>query len=128
MSNSQTINNTCWQNHHYTSKACDSDELQCIEGSKGPLCGSCDIGYVYQQTLRTCVDCSDSSQLKFLIIFFSVFFMLLFILLITYYYDYHGCHMFDFILNMERGSLKVRLYHISNLFSLYIPFIIVFYY
>jgi hypothetical protein len=108
------VNSTCWHVEHYTdnSKHCDSSYLQCAQGAIGVLCGSCDIGYVYQQTLNSCVSCKDSSNLYVVSIIFAVLFAIVVVLLVTYYFEYHGCNMFNFLLNMERGSLKVNTYFV----------------
>jgi hypothetical protein len=41
---------------------CDSDTLMCIEGSTGPLCGSCLDGYTFNSALSLCVACESASN------------------------------------------------------------------
>jgi len=37
---------------------CGENRLLCLPGSRGPLCGSCDQGYIYSSTSRVCTSCS----------------------------------------------------------------------
>jgi hypothetical protein len=40
--------------------SCDTDALQCAEGSTGPLCGSCKDGYTFNSAYATCVACDSA--------------------------------------------------------------------
>jgi hypothetical protein len=52
----------CWNAAEYTSHegACNSDSLLCSHGARGPLCGSCDDGFIYSSAERVCVACGVS--------------------------------------------------------------------
>jgi hypothetical protein len=50
----------CYELHHFNHSDCLNE--QCEEGSTGPLCGSCLLGYVYQPMSTSCEFCRVSSQ------------------------------------------------------------------
>jgi len=59
---------SCWDPNAYESNVCDSDNLLCIEGSRGALCGSCDNAYIYSSVDRICVACDVSlTRLTFIV-------------------------------------------------------------
>jgi hypothetical protein len=41
---------------------CNSDELMCMAGSGGPLCGSCTDGFVYSSAGRVCAECDTQRR------------------------------------------------------------------
>jgi hypothetical protein len=52
----------CYGEHNSCPAArCDSDSLQCTEGARGPLCGSCESGYSYSSSSQKCLTCQFSS-------------------------------------------------------------------
>jgi len=54
-------NASCWTKVDYLNTTrCHSDELQCRDGSYGPLCGSCREGYIYSSTNQVCNTCQDA--------------------------------------------------------------------
>ena len=62
---SKQFNRSCWTGNAYNTswldgkrQECDSDALQCLEGSSGPLCGSCTDEYVYTAATRVCIPCT----------------------------------------------------------------------
>ena len=59
---------TCWESNV---TSCDADKLLCAQGSSGPLCGSCEPGFVYSSSTLTCVSCTGSLE-AILVPFFSV--------------------------------------------------------
>jgi hypothetical protein len=66
-------NGSCWKVKTFNASQCNRDDLQCIEGSGGPLCGSCLEGYVYRSAINKCTTCKSSQGLLFAVItLFSV--------------------------------------------------------
>ena len=60
-----SLNTSCWTKAAYidgtgNGSECDSSSLQCLRGSRGPLCGSCLSGYIYSSSLRVCTTCTES--------------------------------------------------------------------
>jgi len=50
----------CWSSNGLSNNSqCDTDVLQCAEGSQGPMCGSCLEGWRYTASSRRCVQCSE---------------------------------------------------------------------
>jgi hypothetical protein len=39
---------------------CESDELQCLKGATGPLCGACLNGYIFSSSESQCVTCEEA--------------------------------------------------------------------
>jgi len=48
----------CWRAENFSSIQCPSDELQCVDGSEGILCGSCEVEHYYNQGSRECSRCT----------------------------------------------------------------------
>jgi hypothetical protein len=46
-----------------TLDACDSDQLQCLKGSTGHLCGACVSGFTYSSALAICVACESGQNI-----------------------------------------------------------------
>jgi hypothetical protein len=63
LSTDDEINATCWTLGAYeeNSAVCRASALLCMPGSTGPLCGSCEYGYVYSTTSQTCSLCATSA-------------------------------------------------------------------
>lgn len=59
---------------------CESDHIQCIEGSGGPLCGTCLDGYAFSSVKEKCLSC----KMKWWIEDFDLIFT--FIIVITFIY------------------------------------------
>lgn len=65
-------NHSCWNDKAYNnSKGVDDDEcnandLLCLEGALGPLCGSCGVGYIYRSELKQCGPCDDAKVSSFI--------------------------------------------------------------
>jgi hypothetical protein len=65
---------TCWKldqyedNHTHTNLhvKCNSDSLQCVTGSIGPLCGSCDVGYVFRGSTNNCGPCKSAKLVSYI--------------------------------------------------------------
>jgi len=41
---------------------CDQNDLLCLTGARGPLCGSCDHGYIYSSSSRICTTCTTNRK------------------------------------------------------------------
>jgi hypothetical protein len=74
---------SCWDQSAYgtpTSQSqnqdepCNSDELLCKAGSRGPLCGSCVDDFIYSSAGKVCVACSDPQTWVLALAVISVFF------------------------------------------------------
>lgn len=63
----------CWKKEAYNVSSsvyadCSNDDsLQCVIGSYGPLCGSCQVNYVYSSVKQYCVSCDTSLVILILI-------------------------------------------------------------
>jgi hypothetical protein len=57
---------SCWDFRSYSGNVgyekgrCNADELLCVPGANGPLCGSCKDGFIYSSADRTCIACKAS--------------------------------------------------------------------
>jgi len=120
-----SYNSTCWtedtiihqnKNNNQADTTCNNDELQCLYGSYGPLCGSCIKGYSYSTEDLICTKCSNQNDLLNYIILFIILFLIIIFILLKYY------HIIDipkiiweswFILILRHlfksGSLKVLI-------------------
>ena len=47
---------------------CDSAEVLCEKGSTGPLCGTCEYGYIFRTTSRTCELCQAAEGTTFAVL------------------------------------------------------------
>jgi hypothetical protein len=64
---------TCWDRKEYRSEdddnndseRCNSDALQCGVGASGPLCGSCETGYIYRSETKECGPCEEAMTTTF---------------------------------------------------------------
>jgi hypothetical protein len=74
-------NNKSLSNHNSINAAddqCDnSDELQCAEGSLGPLCGSCDSDHVFWGVANKCVACDNAVAHNVIILLVSLAFVVI---------------------------------------------------
>jgi hypothetical protein len=111
-------NLTCWKIGVLESVYCDADQMQCKDGSEGPLCGSCSHGYVYRGSLNTCARC-EGAQLQSLIIFGCMLFLACIGSLAYYQKDsflLSRMTALQFLFHLESGSLKVSSCFSSLLF------------
>jgi len=104
-----SFNSTCWDNTEFDNSDCVSDDMQCSDGAGGPLCGSCLDGHVFQAVSNTCDDCDGVQFTSYLSIGIILF---LFLIVVIYFAtgDRFGILEWEpvrFLLNIERGSLKV---------------------
>jgi hypothetical protein len=54
---------SCWESDHYQKptgsdgELCQTDKIQCLAGSSGPLCSGCEDGYTFDSSKGFCVKC-----------------------------------------------------------------------
>jgi uncharacterized protein (DUF983 family) len=97
----------CWKFENFTSSSlkCDANTLICTEGAIGPLCGSCDLGYVYNAEIKSCSSCGDAKKFAYTALFFSGFMIIVVVALrVGYQQDNKLSH---FVRSLDSGSLKV---------------------
>jgi hypothetical protein len=109
----------CWQYSTYesilngskelTSKKCVDADLLCTVGAYGPLCGSCDVGYVYRGETKSCAACGNAKKFAFTMIGLISGVLLLGVVLVIAHrhqmVSFERLHLESF----DSGSLKVRL-------------------
>jgi hypothetical protein len=104
--NGGTNHSSCWTLNGFKESGCNQE--QCIKGAKGPLCGSCSNGYVYNPSSSVCESCSENWVLiasvisgMFLVVFLVVIFL-------TMHRRQHGKKIAKAILKyIDSGTLKV---------------------
>jgi len=97
----------CWKYENFTSSSnkCDANTLICTEGAIGPLCGSCDFGYVYNAEIKSCTSCGDAKKFAYTALFFTGF-MIIVIFALTVGYQQDN-KLSRFVKSLDSGSLKV---------------------
>jgi len=60
---------SCWTADNITtdveSGPCEENTLLCMEGSRGPLCGSCETHYIFKPISRVCEPCDRAVKWTF---------------------------------------------------------------
>ena len=56
---SEPAASSCWESTDNVTR-CDSDELLCTKGARGPLCGSCTDRYFFSPESGECKECGES--------------------------------------------------------------------
>jgi hypothetical protein len=109
---------TCWDRKAYRSKLddddserCDSDALQCGVGASGPLCGSCETGYIYRSETKECGPCEDAKTTTFVAgavaVSALVFAIAVTMVVIPNAPKYRTSIVFKFFSSFDSGSFKV---------------------
>lgn len=108
----QAINSSsCWDKSQFSnqSELCHSDFLECVEGSGGPLCGTCLRGYVFASVTNDCKKCGVARTQSYVVMGG----MLLVAVSVLLYLQYGNLvHAQDnvivkYIVNLDSGTLKV---------------------
>mmetsp|Transcript_31113 Transcript_31113/g.40023 ORF Transcript_31113/g.40023 Transcript_31113/m.40023 type:complete len:405 (-) Transcript_31113:1385-2599(-) len=100
----------CWTLHGFNNTQCyENSALQCSEGSFGPLCGSCEQGYVYSVTSRTCDSCNEETKVFTYLIMTGLFILLLMMVMFSNLDEEHQWkqRFRGLIRYVDSGSLKV---------------------
>jgi hypothetical protein len=103
---------SCWTLAGYNASECLKDsklQLQCEKGSRGPLCGSCEVGYVYAPLAANCQACGGNTTLfTYLVIGFLFTFGIVIGVFVNLDDEHRLKQQFNaFVRYIDRGSLKV---------------------
>ena len=90
---------------NYSSSSCNDDELLCNKGSKGPFCGSCDVGYVYRGVTNSCEPCGKAQSFSIIVI--GCMIGIVIVIGIGGYLKWKEFIVVRFLSNLDSGSLKV---------------------
>ena len=108
-------NSSCWKYAAYNQSnpihtSCNAAKLLCTEGAYGPLCGSCEVGYVYHGESKTCTQCEIAKDFAYTFIGIGCGIIFLFILLNLAHekkiINFSSKHFRSF----DSGSSKVNLF------------------
>mmetsp|Transcript_2073 Transcript_2073/g.2759 ORF Transcript_2073/g.2759 Transcript_2073/m.2759 type:complete len:111 (+) Transcript_2073:635-967(+) len=106
-------NISCWSllanDSSWIRDKCTDDKMQCEIGSIGSLCGSCDIGYVYQSLTNKCGKCGEAQSVSYIFIGILVLGAILFMIYLKKgdYFELKNNFIVKFAYHLDGGSLKV---------------------
>jgi transposase-like protein len=113
-----TPTSKCWRYDAYVNNTsisldsggaddCSSSNYLCSKGAYGPLCGSCDLQYVYRGETKTCRKCDEAKNSTYLILGIGSGIIMIAIML-GIGYRYRFIKFSNTQLNsVDSGSLKV---------------------
>jgi len=85
--------------------------LLCSEGSSGPLCGSCEVGYIFRSEIKQCGPCDDAKASSFIATGFAGCILAIIAGMTTGFIPVLPCmkenRVVYFIRSLDSGSLKV---------------------
>jgi hypothetical protein len=78
-------------------------------GSVGPLCGSCDVNYVYRSAKNKCEKCDQAQFSSYVVIGVLVVFVMFVAIYMKrgHNFDIRNVSLIQFLLHIDGGSLKV---------------------
>jgi len=112
-------NASCFdQPHYFTDDDADDDlvgrcasaDVLCTEGAQGPLCGTCEVGYIFRGETRTCEPCEAAAISGFAVAALGILFVVVLALVFLGRFDLPVLResvMIRYMRNIDSGSLKV---------------------
>jgi hypothetical protein len=112
-------NQTCFDQWHYfidddndddLHGRCASADVLCTAGAHGPLCGTCEVGYIFRGETRTCEPCEAAAISGFAVAVLGVLFMAVLAIVFLGRFDLPWLResmMIRYMRNIDTGSLKV---------------------